>query len=75
MVPCSECQAEEHSLYRFHVIFFILSDEVLGGDFFFQVIICIIVPTLDLSLGYSLQLEQRSKRKWYFAPAGPMLSN
>lgn len=43
--------------------------------FFFQVIICIIVPTLDLSLGYSLQLEQKVRGKWYFAPAGPMLSN
>lgn len=32
-------------------------------EIFFQVIICIIVPTLDLSLGYSLQLEQRSKRQ------------
>ena len=61
VVPYSECQAEEHSLYRFHLIFLILFDEVLGGEFF-QVIICIIVPTLDLSLGYSLQLEQRNKR-------------
>lgn len=34
VVPYSECQAEEHSLYRFHLIFLILFDEVLGGGFF-----------------------------------------